>query len=89
MATSTGKAQPAKVPDSDVANSVAEVQANMDEITDKGYQGDRTDPTPLENYTVSGVTSGAPTPETDERAAEAASRAIVDASTRASGPSGK
>ena len=50
----------------------AEVQSTMDEVTEKGYLGDRTDPTPLENYTVSGVTSGAPTPETDKGARLAA-----------------
>lgn len=30
-----------------------------------GYRGIEVDPTPNENYTVAGVTSGAPTPETD------------------------
>lgn len=93
MATSDNKAPAtkadAKSGDKDVDASIAEVQANMDEITDKGYQGERTDPTPLENYTVDGVTSGAPTPETDEAAAEAARHAVTDASTRASGPSGR
>lgn len=31
----------------------------------QGYIGIAVDPTPNENYTVKGVTSGAPTPETD------------------------
>ncbi|AGL13872.1 hypothetical protein [Actinoplanes sp. N902-109] len=57
--------------DTDVSGSVQEVQARMDEITEQGYQGTSTDPTPNENYTVGGVTSGAPTPETDKDAARA------------------
>lgn len=31
----------------------------------QGFRGVEVDPTPNENYTVAGVTSGAPTPETD------------------------
>lgn len=46
-----------------------DVQAAFDEAEDKGYFGKKVDPTPNENYTVAGVTSGAPTPETDEGAA--------------------
>jgi hypothetical protein len=42
-----------------------EVQAKMDEEQEQGYRGTKVDPTPNENYTVAGVTSGAPTPETD------------------------
>lgn len=92
MATSDSKAPAARGEtkrDSGIADSVAEVQANVDEINAKGYQGVRTDPTPLENYTVAGVVSGAPTPETDEEAAADAREAITDASVRASGPSGR
>lgn len=48
-----------------------EVQAKVDEAEAKGYLGEVPDPTPNENYTVSGVTSGAPTPETDPAAAPA------------------
>jgi len=47
----------------------AEVQAKMDQETEQGFRGVKVDPTPNENYTVSGVTSGAPTPETDADAA--------------------
>lgn len=43
----------------------AEVQANVDKELDQGFRGVEVDPTPNENYTVAGVTSGAPTPETD------------------------
>lgn len=50
----------------------AEVQAKVDEENEQGFRGVRVDPTPLENYTLDGVTSGKPTPETDEKAAEAA-----------------
>lgn len=44
-----------------------QIQQAFDEANDKGYFGEVPDPTPNENYTVSGVTSGAPTPETDEK----------------------
>jgi len=50
----------------------AEVQANVDAENEQGFRGVRVDPTPLENYTLEGVTSGKPTPETDDKlAAEA------------------
>lgn len=42
-----------------------EVQAKFDEASDKGYFGESPDDTPRENYTLKGVTSGKPTPETD------------------------
>ncbi len=44
-----------------------EVQARVDDANEQGYFGDVPDPTPNENYTVAGVTSGKPTPETDEK----------------------
>lgn len=50
----------------------ANVQKLADAETEQGYRGAVSDPTPNENYTVAGVTSGAPTPETDEGAAEEA-----------------
>ena len=43
----------------------AEVQAKFDEAEDKGYFGETPDSTPNENYTLKGVTSGKPTPETE------------------------
>lgn len=50
----------------------AEVQAKVDDETEKGFRGTVPDPTPNENYTVEGVTAGKPTPETDaDLAAEA------------------
>lgn len=42
----------------------AEVQSAFDEATEKGYFGHSPDETPRENYTLKGVTSGKPTPET-------------------------
>jgi len=49
----------------------AEVQATMDEETDKGFSGEVPDPTPNEAYTVKGVTSGQKTPESDPNLAPA------------------
>jgi hypothetical protein len=43
----------------------AEVQAKFDEAEEKGYFGETPDKTPNENYTLQGVTSGKPTPETE------------------------
>jgi hypothetical protein len=42
----------------------AEVQATADRETEAGFRGAAADPTPNEHYTVAGVTSGKPTPET-------------------------
>jgi len=52
-----------------------EVQAKVDEAQAQGFEGVRVDPTPLENYTLGGVTSGKPTPETDDKAAAKAREA--------------
>lgn len=46
---------------------------------DRGYRGVLVDPTPNANYTVAGVTSGKPTPETDDKAREAARKAATAA----------
>lgn len=46
-----------------------EVQKKMDVETEQGYRGTVPDPTPNANYTVAGVTSGAPTPENNPEAA--------------------
>lgn len=57
----------------------AELQANIDEINEKGYRGTAIDPTPNENYTVAGVTAGKPTPETDaDLEAEARAASFTD-----------
>lgn len=42
-----------------------EVQAKVDEAAEKGFFGESPDKTPRENYTLTGVGKGAPTPETD------------------------
>lgn len=42
-----------------------QVQAAFDEANEKGYFGELEDPTPRENYTLDGVSKGAPTPESD------------------------
>jgi hypothetical protein len=44
----------------------SEVDSAIAEENEKGFRGNEVDPTPNENYTLSGVTSGAPTPETDD-----------------------
>lgn len=49
-----------------------QVQEAVDEENEQGFRGTEVDPTPNENYTVAGVTSGKPTPETDEKAADKA-----------------
>lgn len=43
----------------------AEVQKRFDEANEKGFFGHSPDETPRENYTLKGVTSGKPTPETE------------------------
>ena len=48
----------------------ADVQAAVDAEVEQGFVGTEVDPTPNENYTVAGVTSGKPTPETDPAHAE-------------------
>lgn len=45
--------------------SATQVQKAVDEAEAKGYIGTTPDETPNENYTVAGVTSGKPTPETE------------------------
>lgn len=50
--------------------TVAEVQKIADAENEKGFRGIEVDSTPNENYSVQGVTSGAPTPETDKEHAK-------------------
>jgi hypothetical protein len=50
----------------------AEVQAKVDKENAQGFRGTEVDPTPNANYSVSGVISSAPTPETDAGAANTA-----------------
>lgn len=49
-----------------------EVTAAVNKAEDKGFLGVEVDVTPNSAYTVQGVTSGAPTPETDAAAADEA-----------------
>lgn len=48
------------------------VQHAMAKAQERGYFGVEQDQTPNENYTVAGVTSNAPTPETDAEQAKKA-----------------
>lgn len=48
-----------------------EVQKKMDVEQEQGFRGTVPDPTPNANYTVAGVTAGAPTPENNPDAAAA------------------
>ena len=47
------------------------INEKLEQEQAQGYRGTVPDPTPNENYTVSGVTSGKPTPETDREAHDA------------------
>ena len=58
-----------------------EIQAKVDIEEEQGFRGIKVDPTPNENYTVDGVTSGAPTPENDQSA-----RAEAKAGLKVEGP---
>lgn len=62
----------AKDADKATEASAKQVQEAVDKETDQGFSGVEVDPTPNENYTLKGVTSGKPTPETDPKAAEKA-----------------
>ncbi len=66
--------QPAEQPaEQDAANQ--RVQEIIDQETQQGFRGVEVDPTPNEAYTIRGVTSRQPTPETDAGAAREARRA--------------
>jgi hypothetical protein len=52
-----------------------QVQKAVDKETEQGFRGEKVDPTPDSAYSVAGVTKGAPTPETDEKAAAKADEA--------------
>lgn len=68
--------------DQQVASGPQEV---IDRETAQGFRGVEVDPTDNEAYTLKGVTSGMPTPETDEAAAEAARKAQADVAKQANG----
>lgn len=62
---------------------IGEVQERFDEAAEKGFFGNRVDPTPNENYSLEGgiedVRTGktGPTPETDRELAQAARNAAL------------
>lgn len=62
-----------------------QVQAAVDAETERGFRGVEVDQTPNEAYTVAGVTSGQPTPETDPEAAELAREGQRAAEQKAAG----
>lgn len=69
-------------PDKQTDAAAAQVQEAVDEAEAQGFLGEEVDPTPNENYTVAGVTSGKPTPETDEKQAAKAAAAASAARSR-------
>lgn len=76
MATSK---QPSDQADQTGDAGASEVQEKVDAENEQGFRGVKVDPTPNEAYTLQGVTSGAPTPETDPAAAKAAGSHTFDA----------
>jgi len=63
--------------DTQKADSTAEqIQENVDEAEAKGHLGVKPSRVPNSAYTVAGVTSGTPTPETDEALADEAHMAL-------------
>lgn len=59
------------------AETQSEPQNSKTEGSEFGTHGMPTDPTPNEHYSVSGVTAGKPTPETDLAHAEAVRKAVT------------
>ena len=60
-------------------------QEVIDRETEQGFRGVEVDSTPNENYTLQGVTSGAPTPETDPQQAEQVRKDMKDVEAKANG----
>jgi hypothetical protein len=60
-------------------------QETIDRETRQGFRGVEVDSTPNENYTLQGVTSGAPTPETDQGQAEQVRKDQKDVEAQANG----
>lgn len=93
MPVSTSKPHPESTPEGEKAKadavkadtSTAEVQKRVDADEARGFRGIEVDPTPNENYTVAGVTSGKPTPETDDDAADEAAKAQKTVAGQAAG----
>jgi hypothetical protein len=94
MAVSTNKDHPENSPEGQKAKADAvkadqQVASGPQEVIDRetgqGFRGVEVDSTPNENYTLSGVTSGAPTPETDEGQAEQVRKDQKDVEAKANG----
>lgn len=93
MAISTSKDHPESTPAGQQAKadaakadqSAAEVQRKADEDAERGFRGVEVDSTPNEAYSVAGVTSGMPTPETDEEQADKVRQDIRGVEKRANG----
>jgi hypothetical protein len=69
----------ADLPSAQEDAGAAQVQAEVDAEQEQGFRGVAPDPTPNEHYTVQGVASGKPTPETDpELAAKVQRRVPLD-----------
>lgn len=64
----------------------AEMQKTVDKAEAQGFYGVEVDPTDNEAYTVAGVVKGAPTPETDAKAADKAAEAQRDVAGPGNGP---
>jgi hypothetical protein len=64
----------------------AEMQKTVDKAEEQGFYGVETDPTPNSHYSVDGVTSGAPTPETDAKHADEVAKHVRDLAGPGNGP---
>ncbi len=73
VAVAGGSSPEADTAKAEAGNARVEAQVNVEE--EQGFRGEKVDPTPNEAYTVAGVTSGQPTPETDKDAARDAREA--------------
>lgn len=81
----TPEGQKAKADAVAADQSTADIQKQVEQDEARGFRGVEVDPTPNENYTIAGVTKGAPTPETDDEAAEAARKAQADVAVKSAG----
>lgn len=94
MAISTKNDHPENGPEGQQAKADAEKadssvaagpQAVIDKETEQGFRGVEVDSTPNEAYTLAGVTSGMPTPETDPEQAEQVRKDQKDVEAKANG----
>lgn len=66
----TTSASTTRQTDTAKAMPLTEIEEKLNKENAQGFRGVEVDSTPNENYTVAGVTSGAPTPETDVESAK-------------------